>query len=98
MKKIITLVLFFFLTFRLEGVAQQPGDKKPLASNSSFKGRRELRKEKRVQRKEKKLTKKNERIGKSTQKDVQVSKFGIPKKRKHKERNNKKSDRQKPMN
>jgi len=98
MKKIILLVLFFFLTSYSDGVAQFPGDKKPLASNSSFKGRRELRKEKRIQRKEKKVLKKNERIAKSTQKDVQVSKFGIPRKKKHKERNHKKSDRQKPLN
>ncbi len=86
-KTITTLLLLLSLFFSVAGRAQQPGDSKPLASNNSWKGKKELRKEKNVLKRDRKLTVKNERHAVNRQKDSYSIKFGV----KHKKKKNKKS-------
>jgi hypothetical protein len=84
MKTILKLMLLFSLMFCLEGYAQDPG---PLASNNSFKGKRELRKEKKILRSERANTRRNERKVSQSTRDFAGTKFGThkrPKKNKSK--------------
>lgn len=86
MKKIIAITLIFLIALCLKAAAQQPGDSKPMASRSSFKGRHELRREKRVQHNSRNLTQKNERIAKSNQKDGLMRVYGIHRNKPKKEK------------
>src|SRR5438445_3447161 len=89
MKKMITLALLLSLFFCIEVRAQQPGDSKILASNASMKGKRELRKEKRVEHRKKHLLKKNVRHAVSRSKDKYTMHFGAKSKRKKKKHHEK---------
>lgn len=81
MKTIVKLIVLFSFLFCLKGHAQDPG---PMASNSSFKGKRELRKEKRILRSERSHTRSNEhKIGRSTRKFA-GTRFGTHKPKKKK--------------
>jgi hypothetical protein len=61
MKNRIKFLLLFSLLFCLKSVGQKPGDKKVLSDNSTFKGKVELWREKKVQRHEKRMEKRHER-------------------------------------
>lgn len=96
MKTITTLLLLLSLFFSIGSRAQQPGDSRPLASNNSVKGKRELRKEKRVLKRDRKLTAKNEKHAVNRQKDSYSIKFGAKhknKKKMNKSKKNKEKDR-----
>jgi hypothetical protein len=62
MKTIIKYALVFCLLFSLKGVAQEPGDSHPLADKTTLKGKKELRREKRIKKAERKNAKKQERL------------------------------------
>ena len=98
MKKKINLLLFFTILFYFNSIAQKPGDSKPLADNSSVKGRRELRKEERVQRRDRKLLKKNERIAHREQREKNKNYFSVRSKKKNKEKNHTAESNLKPKN
>jgi hypothetical protein len=82
MKKLVMAVLLA-LFFCLEVTAQQPGDSKPLASNNSVKGQRELMRENRVHQRSQRVLKKNLRHATNRQKDNYSVKFGVKHKKKH---------------
>ncbi|MGZ3864889.1 MAG: hypothetical protein ACXVC6_07975 [Bacteroidia bacterium] len=60
----IKLLLLFLFIILLKSNAQKPGDTQVLSDNSSFKGRRELNREKKVLRHERKLDKRAARKAK----------------------------------
>jgi hypothetical protein len=87
MKLMIKYLLFFCLLFGLKVTAQQPGDSRPLASNGTMGGRKELKREKKVQKHSKRNAKEQERkawkkspnnknftLGKKSKKRVKVKK------------------------
>ncbi len=76
----VVLALFFCLNVS----AQQPGDSKPLASNSSFKGKRELMREKKIKKRGDNVLKRNLRHASNRQKENYSVKFGVKHKKKHK--------------
>lgn len=86
MNKIISLALLLSLLFCARGVAQEPGDSKPLASHTSAKGKRELRKEKKVLRKKQKVQRQNQREARDKQDEAAKSKFHFKRKKKSKEK------------
>jgi len=53
------IALFLLISFTLP--AQEPGDTRPLADNSTFKGRREIKREKRIKHPDKYAAKHNEK-------------------------------------
>jgi len=61
MKKVIKFIFLFSIVFCLKGIAQEPGDSKPLSNKTTIKGKRELRKENRKQSAAANLASKNER-------------------------------------
>lgn len=61
MKRILKYTLCFSVVFCLNSIAQQPGDSRPDADDTSLKGRRTLRKEKRALRWSSHMAFKNER-------------------------------------
>lgn len=61
MKSLIKYLIMFCVFFSVNAVAQQPGDSKPMASNSSVKGRHELNKEKKVKKRSMSNAKSQER-------------------------------------
>ena len=92
MKNILKCLLLFSLFFSLENMAQKPGDTKVLSDNSTYKGRVELRKEKRVQHRKEKMDKKNER--KARRKN---SAGGLPEKSVRTKKNSKEKRKAKPV-
>ena len=61
MKTIIKYLLVLSLFFSIKGVAQQPGDYYTIADKTTLKGKKELRREKRIKRHELRHTKREER-------------------------------------
>jgi hypothetical protein len=90
MKNLFKYLLVFSFLFSLNCVAQEPGDSKPLASKSTMKGRKELRKERKVKKHSDGNAKKQERsaIKRSKVKHYTVgkSKKMRPRKSKNKEK------------
>lgn len=79
MKKTILFTLLFSLFVCFAGMAQDAG---PLASNDSFKGRRELRKEMKIKKNSRHNLKKQERKANRKRRKAQGTKFGKEKKKK----------------
>ncbi|MGZ3885611.1 MAG: hypothetical protein ACXVPQ_02785 [Bacteroidia bacterium] len=79
MKKTILCTILFSLFLCFAGMAQDPG---PLASNSSFSGRRELRKEMRIKKNERRNLRKQERSAIKKRRKQYGTRFGREKKKK----------------
>ncbi|MCE3259041.1 MAG: hypothetical protein K0S12_682 [Bacteroidetes bacterium] len=95
MKPIIKYLLFFCLLFGLKATAQEPGDSRPLASNSSIGGRKELKREKKVKKQSYRNAKEQER--KAWKKSPNNKKFKLGKKsRKKVKKNKEKRNKDKP--
>jgi hypothetical protein len=62
MKTIIKYSLIFCLLFSLKGIAQEPGDSYPIADKTTLKGKKELRREKKIKRHARRNTKKQEHL------------------------------------
>ncbi|MCE3226960.1 MAG: hypothetical protein K0S32_1511 [Bacteroidetes bacterium] len=92
----IKYLLLFCLMFGLKATAQQPGDSKPLASNNSMSGRKELKREKKVQKYSKRNAKEQER--KAWKKSPNNKKFSLGKKSKKKVKTKKNKEKSKPKN
>jgi len=61
MKKIMTLIFTFTLIFFVRVYPQQPGDSRPLSDNTTFKGKRQLHREKKIHKASVTLASKNEK-------------------------------------
>jgi hypothetical protein len=81
MKKTILFTFLFSLFLCFTSLAQDPG---PLASNASFKARRELRKEMKIKKNERRNLKKQERKANKKHRKAFGMKFGTSKRKKTK--------------
>jgi hypothetical protein len=61
MRNLLKILITVFLFLSMGVFAQEPGDSRPLADNTTFKGRREMKREKKVKRSERKNAKQQER-------------------------------------
>lgn len=61
MKNLFKILIPLFLFSGFSTFAQEPGDSRPLADNSTFKGRREIKREKKIKGAERKNAKHQER-------------------------------------
>lgn len=96
MKTAIKYLIVFCLFLGFKSVAQQPGDSKPMASNSSVKGRHELNNERKIKKRSMGNAKKQERT--AFKKSPLNKKFNLGKKSKKKPRKIKKNKEKRTKN
>jgi hypothetical protein len=61
MKKIMTMIFILSVIFVVRAYPQQPGDSRPLSDNSTMKGKRQLRHEKKIHKSSVVMASKNEK-------------------------------------